>query len=279
MDDQTPDLPEGVKIMLRNDPEDAWKKLQPSLRDKKPIIPIWQTWLRVAASIALLIGIGSVIYLTIFRAPETHFVVNNTFASKSVVLPDSSVVYLHPHAEISYGQSYDDNRNVTVKGQAFFEVQRDPTHPFKVTIGQSVVQVLGTSFNIEDDTRYLDVTVATGKVSVETPTHDVVILEKGEKSSYDKSTHMITKLVNNNLNYDSWRTKVLRFENTPLTEVFETLAKYFGVKIAFDQKKASTITYTSDFDNPTLQDVLLEMKDVLGITYEQSRTNVIVKIP
>lgn len=283
MDEQNPDLPEGVKMLLRNDPEEAWKKLGPSLKDsnsKGKVIPLRQTWLRIAAGIALLIGVGSIIYLLNgTEGADVHTIANNTLEVKSLVLPDSSVVYLHPQSEVVYSDSYSESRDLVMKGEAFFEVQRDPSHPFKITIGQSIVQVLGTSFNISDDTTRLDVTVATGKVSVQTPVQNVVYLEKGEKASYNKTEQKVSKIVNDDPNYDSWKTKTLRFRDTPLPQVLASLGKYFNVKFEFDSNKASGISYTSNFVDPTLNEVLVEMQDVLGITYRQSGKNVIITIP
>jgi ferric-dicitrate binding protein FerR (iron transport regulator) len=281
MEEQGPDLPEGVKLMLRNDPEDAWKKVKKSLNSEHDgkQVSLNQPWLRVAASVALLIGIGAAIYLAVFNAVETHVIANNSSAVKQVLLPDSSVVFLHDRSQITYDDAYSEHRNVSMKGEAFFEVKRNPANQFKISIGRSVVQVLGTSFNIHDDTSRLDVTVATGKVSVGTPAHDVVVLEKGEKASYDKSAQKISKAANDDANYNSWLTRTLQFRNTPLTRVFPTLESYFDVKISFDQTKAAAITYTSDFNNPTLAEILAEMKDVLAIDYRESGTNVIVTIP
>lgn len=282
MEDQNPDLPDGVKMMLRNDPEEAWKKVESAINAQKPKarqVFLSQTWVRVAASITLLICVGAMTYFLNFSGSRAHLIANNTTVNRSVVLPDSTVVYLHAHSEISYDDAYDDHRNVKMKGEAFFEVKRNAANPFRVAIGQSVVQVLGTSFNISDDTMKLDVTVATGKVSVETPAREVVYLEKGEMASYDKSAQKIRKIKNEDLNYNAWMTKLLTFRNTPLPQVFATLEEYFDVKITFDQRKASAISYTSDFEDPTLQDVLGEMKDVLNIDYKESGNNVIITIP
>jgi len=273
-------LPDGVKMMMRNDPEAAWQKarLAITVPARKQVL-FTSTWMRVAAAVALLIGITSVFYLFNSGKPTSHVIVNNTKENKIISMPDSSRIVLHAGSEITYDDTYNNYRNLTMKGRAFFEVTRDPDHPFKVSVAQSVVQVLGTSFNISDDSTDLSVTVATGKVSVETPAHEFVYLEKGEMVSYNKHQQTITKQSNDNPNYDSWKTRVLKFDNTPLPQVLTTLAEYFDVEIAFDKNKAAAITYTSYFSDPKLGDVIQEMREVLDLDFEESGKQIIVTIP
>jgi transmembrane sensor len=277
MDEQTPELPEGTKMLLRTDPEKEWEKVKRSIDAQKPR-GRQVMMMKLAAAILLLIGVVDVIYL-LLSGPETFILYNASSVSQVRVLPDSSVVYIHPGSEITYESTYSEERSITMKGQAFFDVKRDQQHPFTVSAGQSTVQVLGTSFNVNDDSSRLDVTVASGKVSVQTIGQALIVLEKGEKASYDKLAYAISKLVNDDMNYDSWKTGQLHFQHTPFAEVISTLEKYFDITIAFDKTRARNITYTSDFNDPTLQEVLAEMKDVLGVDYTESGKQITIVIP
>jgi transmembrane sensor len=277
MDEQTPELPEGTKMLLRTDPEKEWEKVKRSIDAQKPR-GRQVMMMKLAAAILLLIGVVDVIYL-LLSGPETFILYNASSVSQVRVLPDSSVVYIHPGSEITYESTYSEERSITMKGQAFFDVKRDEQHPFTVSAGQSTVHVLGTSFNVNDDSSRLDVTVASGKVSVQTQGQALIILEKGEKVSYDKLANAISKLVNDDMNYDSWKTRQLHFQHTPFAEVISTLEKYFDITIAFEKTRAGNITYTSDFNDPTLQEVLAEMKDVLGVDYTESGKQITIVIP
>ena len=233
--------------------------------------------MRLAAAVLLLIGVASVIYLFSLGS-ETYIIQNTSSVNRIQVLPDSTIVYIHPGSEIAYKSSYSKERSLTMKGQAFFDVKRNPKNPFTITVGQSTVQVLGTSFNVDDDSSHFVVTVASGKVSVQTQGQTLVILEKGERASYDKSVSTMRKQINDDINYDSWKTKQLHFEHTPFSEVIATLEEYFDVTITFDKTKAGNVTYTSDFNDPTLQEVLSEMKDVLDINYTESGKQITIII-
>lgn len=140
------------------------------------------TWLRrywVAASVAGLIGIG----LTAFFISNKFFshgrplpaVVyynadgDTEAQSRYLKLPDSSVVILHAGSILKFDTAAfnENNREVELTGEAYFDVAHNPGKPFVVHTGQVRVTVLGTAFNINQGTGGVSVTVTRGKVKVE----------------------------------------------------------------------------------------------------------------
>lgn len=112
-------------------------------------------WLYAAAVLIISLSIGAVVALRIANLDDGglayNIVENPTPEIKQVYLPDSSVVELEPNAHIEYKNDFTANRKVTLKGQAFFKVQKDRKHPFQVSCQETTTTVLGTSFTINGD--------------------------------------------------------------------------------------------------------------------------------
>lgn len=143
----------------------------------------WWTALAVAASLALLMMLplmGRREY-TVFRAGPAGGEVKEEVCggirtvriprgmSRRLVLPDGSRVWLNAESSLSYPGSFGgrERREVTLQGEAYFEVAPDSLHPFVVETAALQTQVLGTSFNVRayspEDTR---VTLLRGSVKV-----------------------------------------------------------------------------------------------------------------
>jgi transmembrane sensor len=94
----------------------------------------------------------------------------------------------------------------------------------------------------------------------------MVYLEKAEKGVYRKG-ELAVKSYNDDVNFLSWKTHILMFENTSLDKVIRDLEQHFGVRITITSLVKQWPTYTSQFEKPTLEEVLAELKQVLAIEY------------
>ena len=126
-----------------------------------------------------------------------------------LILPDKSRVWLNKNSVLSYDSSFNQlDRQVTLLGEAFFEVRSDTTKPFIILANESKTSVLGTSFNLraykkEDPT----VTVVTGKVAFtdnEVEQNQIVLIP-GEKGIYDRTKSELSKRKNNNHHFLDWK--------------------------------------------------------------------------
>ena len=82
-----------------------------------------------------------------------------------VYLPDSSQVILNAESKISFNKkTWDENRNVTLEGEAFFKVAKGKR--FTVATESGIITVLGTQFNVENRKNFFEVTCYEGLVSV-----------------------------------------------------------------------------------------------------------------
>ncbi|MGE5449510.1 MAG: FecR domain-containing protein, partial [Bacteroidales bacterium] len=98
---------------------------------------------------------------------------------------------------------------------------------------------------------------------------------KGDKGVFKAQYRSLEKQRNKDLNYLAWKTHRLVFEKTPITSIIADLEKYFQVKIKVKSPEIYKLNYTSQFTDPTLDEVLKEMEIVLNIRSEVSGNNIL----
>lgn len=101
---------------------------------------------------------------------EQQFVVieNPSHLSKIIYLPDSTRIELSPESQLAYASNFKENRSLTLSGEAFFKVTKDPKHPFSVQCNDSKTTVLGTSFTVKSlPDSGVNVQLFEGKVQME----------------------------------------------------------------------------------------------------------------
>jgi transmembrane sensor len=126
-------------------------------------------WWRVAAIVLLIAGVTTIIKLSNYSQIKQPDVLK--FVAGKIVqtdtLPDGSVVQLQPHAELTCQAKFiTHQRNVELKGDAYFSVWHDASRPFQISVNDIKVTVLGTSFKISDIAGSTEVDVITGVVQV-----------------------------------------------------------------------------------------------------------------
>lgn len=268
-----------LKLMLSVDAKKDWALLKERLQGDKSnrtvrmFPPVW----RMAASFLLIALAISAIY---FLVNNTHSHVKNVANHNTQYikesLPDGSVAFLNAGAELTYEENFKNNRTVFMKGEVFFEVTPDANHPFVINTQHIRVKVVGTSFQV--DAEQAEVIVTTGKVLLEHPGVKAIHLESGERGTYNNDQRIIFKEKNNDLNFLSWKTGILVFQNTPVDKVVADLEAYFDIKITFEKPQGVMPAYTSRFERPSLKEVLEEMKLTLPIEYSVTGKHVVLTI-
>jgi ferric-dicitrate binding protein FerR (iron transport regulator) len=268
---------EGVRIMMALQPENDWLKVKKRLPGRQVFLnPI----LKIAASLVLAVLIGIVAYR--FLMPERFvaykIIQNTTEDVQAIAMEDGSTIYLNTGASIRYPEDFKTDRRIELSGESFFEVKRDEANAFVIKAQQCEVEVLGTSFSVNADSARVEVIVKTGKVSFQSTPDNGVVLVKNERALYSTGSTEILKENDNDPNSFAWQTHILTFENAPIDRVIGDLEKYFRVTIRLEGNSTNVPNYTSRFDNPSLKDVLEEMKLILPIEYTIKGSEAIVKI-
>jgi transmembrane sensor len=227
-------------------------------------------WIRIAAAIVLLIASGLVINYFISKNQVMLFQTSENILT--VPLPDGSTVTLNKNSSLTYAPSFGEaNRKVTLEGEAFFEVKRNPQKPFIISVNKTEVEVLGTSFNVQgyDGLPVVEVIVATGVVKFSAPgKNKEVTLRAGEKGVYSMATDLIDSGANEDINFLSWNTQKIVFEETGLRSVVETLNRVYSSNLIIATEISPSCVVTVSFDHQTLEAVLNVLKTTLNLTYK-----------
>lgn len=197
----------------------------------------------------------------------------------TVLLGDGSVVTLEPNSRLTYPRTFaPDTRLVSLSGEAFFDITKNPKRPFLVRTDRSVTRVLGTSFRVRAfQLKPVSVLVRTGRVAV-------YALDKAGNSP-DASTKSDVLLPNQQAEItDGVLTKrnvlnrsavapiqvgptEITFDDRPVTDVLTTLAQLYEVTIAFDADRLSSCRITTSFADETLPERMNSICRAIGATY------------
>lgn len=197
---------------------------------------------------------------------------SNPAGQKSRInLSDGSLVYLNAQSSLEFdGQFSGVNRELSLVGEAFFEVMKNPEKPFVVRFKDITVTALGTSFNItaHRHDNEIKIGLASGKIKVKRKNLDALILNPGELLVWklEKKEAEIIQVAPEMIG--SWKDGNLHFENASPDRVFRTLERWYNVKIKVLQQPKTELTYTANFKNENLRNVLNGMSFSLGLEFE-----------
>lgn len=173
----------------------------------------------------------------------------------AVTLPDGSSVWLNSMSTITYNSDFgSSNRNVSLSGEAHFDVVHNDELPFTVHAGKMTITDLGTVFNISnyDDDPTVSVVLVEGKVSYsfdDSETCDE--MTPGDKLVYDKEKRNTAVSTINTDGAVSWIKGCYIFENEPLFSIAKKLERGFDVKISIADPSIASIRFFGSFDENT----------------------------
>jgi ferric-dicitrate binding protein FerR (iron transport regulator) len=233
-----------------------------------------RTFVRIAAMALIVIGVGSALFYLNNAGSFSKKVViasNNDQRNIQVSLPDGSKVYLNRNSRLSYPTNLGiSQRNVTLKGEAFFEITPDASKPFVIDAGKAKVKVLGTSFNVITNNKNddIEVFVKTGKVMVsDNSGYQNLVLDPGFIGTMNSKT--AEKVLNENPNYLSWNTDLLVFEGQTLDIVFADLKRVYNIDIVVDDPEILNKTLTGVFDKQPQDTLIRIICTTFNFSYEK----------
>ncbi|MEK6479337.1 FecR domain-containing protein [Catalinimonas sp. 4WD22] len=212
---------------------------------------------------------------------ESEFVtkVNSWGQRSTIYLSDGTEVHLNAGSSIAYKKDFAENeRMVTLHGEAFFEVSKDLKRPFRVVSARVITEALGTSFNVHAyDTNQVEVALVTGKVSVDitADTKARLLLHPGEGASF-QSDKGLSKYHFNPQQVLSWKEGIIYFKNADEFTVFNTLEQWYGVRFKKTNRTKKDWDYTGTFAKKSLEYVLLSMAFAMNFEYEITQKEVII---
>jgi transmembrane sensor len=246
--------------------EKLYLDFQKKLKPKRKTIGLLPSFLKYAAVFVLAIGISSL--FDYFRsdkinpsaAPGVNTVIAENGHLSKVILPDSSVVWLNAGTRITYRNDFAaGNREVTLRGQAFFKVTKNEKIPLKVFCGDLQIKVMGTQFDVSayPEDKSIRVFLETGKVEILHPTalSSPYHLNPGEMAEYDKQYENITKSKPDPGKFVSWKEGILVFRDDPMEEVIPKLQRYYNINIEVNSPSIYQSVFTATLKGETLEEV------------------------
>ncbi|MCB0806430.1 MAG: FecR domain-containing protein [Bacteroidales bacterium] len=237
---------------------------------KLALSPVW----RVAAAVTVLVSIGLLIYFMV-KTPQTELVAHAGILTEK--LTDGSEVTLNQQSKLTFANDFGKNeRRVSLQGDAYFDVAKNPEKPFIIETDGLDIKVLGTSFYVDAGATsdIVEVIVQSGTVELHSYGGGEVTLEAGEKGIYAKGSGNLQKVVSGDQNFLSWKTKIMKFEDADLTTVATVIAKTYRVKIEIENPQLRECRLTATFDNQSLDDVLMIIEQTLDIEISRSGESV-----
>ncbi len=255
----------GFQSLLPADIKAAdWEKIRHRInfRQENHRIGFWRTFSRAAAIFILMLAVSSALY-TYWNVPGfgrwTAFQTGNYV--DSLKLPDNSVVFLNNHSSLKYLRNFNQgNRTVSLKGEGFFDVTRDPSNPFLVKSTQGIdVEVLGTSFNLDvsEKRENVGLNVTDGVVSLKYKGASQRV-EAGYSAMLEDHNFLIVPTVDDN--YLSWKTGELIFSQSSLGSIVETLHEHYDELDIVRLEGQSNVLVTTTFKDQSLSEVLEELE-------------------
>jgi transmembrane sensor len=276
------------------DTDAAWQRVrrqmhrppQSSARPTEPAEPVarphpalqrtdWLRWARVAAAV-LLIGTFAILTYRSFQTPDaiapttTLLTQSTTGSTRQLILPDGSKVLLNQHSSLRYPSAFGaETREVTLTGEAFFDVTPNSKQPFIIHAQETDVRVVGTSFGVRAYNRNVEVSVKTGQVIVRKKQQQVA-LKPGQQALVDSTADTLRRLVKFDANVLAYGTKQLEFTDQPLSSVVKTLSAYYQTDISLAASRLQSCRLTAQYRNESIDTVLGLVAETLQLTVQRT---------
>lgn len=167
-----------------------------------------------------------------------HTLITPKGGQYKVILPDGTKVQLNAASSLYYPTAFTGaEREVVLTGEAYFEVAQQVAQPFKVRVGEMVVNVLGTSFNIcaYKEEKQILTTLVSGAVKLQSDQAEVT-LKQGQEASFEEGTNeFMKKSVDTDIAI-AWTKGLFRFENDDIATITRKMARWYDMEVQFEGK-------------------------------------------
>ena len=245
---------------------------------------------QIAAAAILCIAFAS-LFLYLINAPQNQEVTLTNGQQRQIVLEDGTKVTLNASSKIIYPTSFKDSstREVTLIGEAFFDVTKNPAKPFLIHTPRMEISVLGTAFNVRDyaEENNAETALVRGKVSIwKTGTNDqkfilkprekfvITKLDRPEKASPSPSLKTITAPTgiaiqpftvsekDGSALETEWLLNRITIQDERLLDIALKLERMYGVEIKITNKAIASQRYSATFENEQLESILKALQTV-----------------
>lgn len=278
---------------------------------------VGKVFLKVAA-VLIPVAIVSTLLIYYFNSksesPAYQIVSTQRGSKTKIVLEDGTSIWLNAESELRYPSTFknQDKRVVNLKGEAYFDVERNEKKPFEVYVSDYKINVLGTSFNVKAYPKQgkIETTLEKGRINIEkvtsggneiqkqkitlVPNQTIILYDKNKKYAQEKLNKEKTTeseageiekkqpediiIENEDLTqYTAWKENELIFKSKSLGELIPDLERWYDIDITVQGDSLNKIICTANFHNETPEQAIKAICIASKITYEIDKNKVILK--
>lgn len=280
---------ESPDEMPRDVQERMYRRLSRELDEKKTKTILlrsrfsWKVWQQIAVA-CIIIVLGLVNYRMNDKQKQLSTQNFTVLAEKGqrafITLPDSTKVWLNSDTKISYPADYGlKERNVTLVGEAYFEVAKNPDKRFIVEAKGMQVEALGTSFNVnayQNDNKII-ASLFSGSVWVSYDRH-VAILKPHESVKVDLLNRSFSRYKDESMqNIALWRKNEITFDGESLEEITHIMSRLYNTTICIEDESLKKVCYIGTIRNNNLENFIDIINLTTPVVYENKGDTVFLR--
>jgi len=265
------------------DADAAWNKMRSKLQsgNRRNVVmtPGQQIpWLRIAAGIIVVMGVGFFLYRSFWREQPRQLAVVARQEVRSDTLPDGSQVFLNKETKLDY--AFDKKlktHTVKLKGEAYFNVKHKDEKKFLVEADGIFIRDIGTAFNVTayPDNATVEVVVEEGEVHFFTRDNPGIHLKAGGKGVYDKNKKTFT-VEQPEANVTAYKTKLFSFSHARLEEVAAALNDVYDRRIVISEN-LKDCPLTVSFHNEEIGEIARIIAETLGLKVTENNQQILLE--
>lgn len=252
----------------------------PEKKERKPFrSKALKYCIAAAAAAALFLTGAATSELLTGKRQETVLMASSENIS-SYTLPDGSKVWLNKNSWLTYNQRFGKRtRQVALKGEGYFEVNRDERRPFIVKMQNDLdIKVLGTTFNACNypSLNKAEVILRSGSVQVsDNGRNEHVILKPNQKFTWNEGTAEISSV--NAMNCCRWFEHRLVFDNVKLKDILENLSHKYQTEISLNVGNLADKHMSMTIRDESVEDILDILTTLLPIRWRYQGAEIIIE--
>jgi len=285
---------DSKRILHQYDLELARSKI--ALRIDRPGITmgtIINYWQRVAAVLLIpliAISVFMLLQLNDQALKEYHSAIQTVECPRGIRskmnLPDGTMVYLNSGSSLTFPVSFsgEKTRNVSLTGEAYFDVSKDAKHPFLLNMEDVCLKVIGTSFNVSNykEDKQVEIMLESGKVDLYTGSNrksdDCTRLVPGQLATIEKGTDVLSVNQAKAEHLISWTKGYLIFDDDKMSDVIRKLERWYNVEIIVSDQEINQYLFTATIKDLSIEQVLNLLQFTSPIEYHIVNTDETGKI-
>ncbi len=196
----------------------------------------------------------------------------------TLTLEDETAIHINSNSSLAIPANFsEENRTVSITGEAYFDVHKDTAHPFIVKTGKAQIKVLGTSFNVKNhkDEKYMVVTLEKGSIEICSPIRNETLTPGEQATVFENGNIEKTKL--ETFMYCAWHKERIVYENKPLSEILDDLGIWYDFETVYEDEELRNLRFSMDIErSANFNDIaeLLERLNKIKVKVKKNKCEV-----